>query len=77
MWYSDPFLILPSVSAQAALISFVLMLVAKNLEYKVTAIIAAVVVCALTFASVFLYSFGYFLRHAEETNIWLSGLNII
>ena len=71
MWYYDPFLVFPAVFAQAALISFVVMITMGRLKFKVVSLLASIFGCVFTFVSAFSYFFGYYLRHAEEVNKWI------
>ena len=74
MWYSDPFLVFPAIFAQAALLSFVVWLIATNLKLKVMSIVVSVFACIFTFIAAFSYFFGYLLRHSEEVNKWIGIL---
>lgn len=74
MWYADPFLVFPATFAQAALISFVIMIATANLKLKATSVIASIFACCFTFVSAFSYFFGYCLRHSEEVSKWIGTM---
>ena len=74
MWYSDPFIALPVTFAQAALISFAIMVAATTLKFRATRIIALIFACCFTFVSASSYFLGYYIKHSEEVNKWIGAI---
>jgi hypothetical protein len=77
MWYSDPFLILPAVFAQSAIIAFGVMLLMAYQRYKVATLISSVFAGAFMFIAAVSYFLGVCINHAEEINRWLGGSGIV